>query len=67
MAVINVSDEFYTRMKLAAEKAHRSVPKQIEYMVEVAEARQKPSVAEKMQRFEHTLEKFDDAFKVLSK
>lgn len=68
MATIQVSDAFLERAKAAAKKAHRSVPKQLEYWEEVANAAENTlSVAQKMERFERTLEKYDKTFEILSK
>lgn len=68
MPAIQVSDAFFERVKVAAQKGHRSVPKQLEYWEEVANtAENKLSVAQKMERFERTLEKYDKTFEILAK
>lgn len=68
MPAIQVSAEFFERVKIAAKKGHRSVPKQLEYWEEMAEAADKSmSAAQKVEQFEQIIKKYDETFKILAK
>lgn len=66
-SAIKLSDEVIERVKAEAIKQHRSVPKQIEFLVmQALDAQQTLTTAQKMELFKKHQAQHDEAYRILA-